>query len=184
MSRISGGPNKWLGLDQITGDTVDISEWLDFDFYDYVWYWNMPHLNILKDITKIGCWLGVLHMIKSNMCYWLINENSNVLSQTTVQHVTQDDAKTDEMKVRLEEFDEKLDLRLNDTNFVVENAETDGFFLDKIGYADDRIEMAEENAIEQDYFTVEGYDQHIGGQVIVMHGDDMVHGKVIKQARG
>jgi hypothetical protein len=47
---------------------------------------------------------------------------------------------------------------------MVENAET-GFFLDSVAYADDRIEMAEENAIEQDDFTEEGYDQDIGGQV-------------------
>jgi hypothetical protein len=40
-----------------------------------------------------------------------------------------------------------------------------GFFLDSVAYADDRIEMAEENAIEQDDFTEEGYDQDIGGQV-------------------
>jgi uncharacterized membrane protein len=61
------------------------------------------------------------------MCYWVLNENGNVLSLTMVQHVTQDDAKTDEMKTRLEEFDKKLNMRLNDTNFVVENA--DGRFL-------------------------------------------------------
>ncbi len=63
----------------------------------------------------------------SDMCYWVLNENGNVLSLTMVQHVTQDDAKTDEMKTRLEEFDKKLNMRLNDTNFVVENA--DGRFL-------------------------------------------------------
>jgi hypothetical protein len=84
MSWIARGPNKWPGLEQITGDSVDISEWLDFDFYDYVWYWNKPHLNILKDIPKIGRWLGVLHRIESDMCNWVINENSNIFSLTTV----------------------------------------------------------------------------------------------------
>jgi hypothetical protein len=38
MSRIVCGPNKCPGLKQITGDMVDISEWLDFDFYNYAWY--------------------------------------------------------------------------------------------------------------------------------------------------
>ncbi len=41
-------------------------------------------------------------------------------------------------------------MRLNDTDFVVENAEMEGFFLDDVGYADDGIEMVEENSIEQD----------------------------------
>jgi hypothetical protein len=149
------------GLEQITGDSIDISEWLDFNFYDYVWYWDKPHLDILKENPKIGCWLGVPHRVGSDMCCWVINENGNVLSQMTVQHVTQDDIKTDEMKARLEEFDKKLNMRLIDTNFVVENAEMEGFFLDDVGYADDGIKMMEENSIEQDDFTEETYDQYI-----------------------
>ena len=28
------------GLEKLTGDTVDISEWIDFEFYDLVWYWD------------------------------------------------------------------------------------------------------------------------------------------------
>jgi len=62
--------------------------------------------------------------------------------------------KTDDMKTRFEEFDKKLNTRLNDTNFVVENAEMEGFFLDDVGYADDGNKMVEENSIEQDEFTL------------------------------
>jgi hypothetical protein len=58
------------------------------------------------------------------------------------------------MKTRFEEFDKKLNTRLNDTNFVVENAEMEGFFLDDVGYADDGNKMVEENSIEQDDFTL------------------------------
>jgi hypothetical protein len=49
------------------------------------------------------------------------------------------------MKTRLEKFDKKLNTRLNDTIFVVENAEIEGFFLDDVGYVDDGMEMVEEN---------------------------------------
>jgi hypothetical protein len=31
------------------GQTVDISEWLDFDFYDRVWYWDQPK----TDMTNV-----------------------------------------------------------------------------------------------------------------------------------
>jgi hypothetical protein len=131
------------GVEQITGDSIDISEWLDFDFYDYVWYWDKPHSDILKENPKIGRWLGVSNRVGSDMWYWLLNENINVLSWTMVQHVTQDDAKTDEIKTRLEEFDKKLNMRLNDTNFVVEDAEMEGFFLDDVGYADNGNKIVE-----------------------------------------
>ena len=32
-----GADKRPTGLEQLTGDTIDISEWLDFDFYDRVW---------------------------------------------------------------------------------------------------------------------------------------------------
>jgi hypothetical protein len=33
---------------QVTGETPNISEWLDFEFYDLVWWWdqrNKPKIN-------------------------------------------------------------------------------------------------------------------------------------------
>ena len=27
-------------IEYLTGDRIDISEWLEFDFYDLVWFWN------------------------------------------------------------------------------------------------------------------------------------------------
>ena len=43
MSRTARGQDKRPGLGQITCDTVDISEWLDFEFYELCWYWDTPH---------------------------------------------------------------------------------------------------------------------------------------------
>ena len=34
------GKDGGLSLERLTGDTIDISEWLEFDFYDLVWFWN------------------------------------------------------------------------------------------------------------------------------------------------
>ena len=34
------GKDGVLSLERLTGDTIDISEWLEFDFYDLVWFWN------------------------------------------------------------------------------------------------------------------------------------------------
>ena len=32
----------WTSLDKVTGETPDISEYLDFGFYDYVWFIENP----------------------------------------------------------------------------------------------------------------------------------------------
>ncbi len=40
QSILARGEDQRPGLERITGDTINISEWLDFDFYALVWYWD------------------------------------------------------------------------------------------------------------------------------------------------
>ena len=54
LSRMAKGPDGRTGIEQVTGDTPDISEWLDFDFYDLVWYWDSPHLSMTDENPKLG----------------------------------------------------------------------------------------------------------------------------------
>jgi hypothetical protein len=42
MCRIARGKNGWTGYEEVTGETPDISEWIDFDFYDLIWYHDPP----------------------------------------------------------------------------------------------------------------------------------------------
>jgi hypothetical protein len=37
LTRMSCGDDGRSGYEQVTGETPDISEWLDFEFYDLVW---------------------------------------------------------------------------------------------------------------------------------------------------
>ena len=59
------------GLERFTGDMPDISEWLDFDIYDQVWFWDSPGK---EENPRPGWWLGVSHPIGSALCYWVIDE--------------------------------------------------------------------------------------------------------------
>jgi hypothetical protein len=119
------------------------------------------------------------------MCYWVINENGNVLARTTVQHVPEIDLRTDLVRKKAEDFEKNLVNRLDDANFLADDAEAQGFYMEDIIFDDlDDEEMVEKNAIEQDDFTDDAYDQYIGAELLLPHGDDMVHGKVIKRARG
>jgi len=40
LSRVSRGKDGRTGYEEITGQTADISEWLDFEFYDLVWWFD------------------------------------------------------------------------------------------------------------------------------------------------
>ena len=56
----------------ITGKTPDISEYLDFDFYDLVWYWRQPHPSLSEHDRELARWMGIAHRVGSDMCYWLM----------------------------------------------------------------------------------------------------------------
>ena len=181
MSRTARGSDKRTGMERITGDTPDISEWVDFDFYDPVWYWDNPDN---PENPLIGRWLGVAHRVGSDMCYWILKPNGHVLARTTVQHVPDLDLKKDEVKEKLQDFDNAVAVRLNDHSFLLPNV--GGMYLDDID--DDEYEGERDkisyDAPEQDDYTPEAYDQYLGAELLLPHGDEMVTGRVVKRARG
>ena len=79
-SRTSGKDGR-PALELLTGDMIDISEWLEFEFCELVLFWNKH-----SDYTKpmLGRWLGVSHRIGSAICYLILIEKGKVLSWTTV----------------------------------------------------------------------------------------------------
>ena len=91
MSRYLQTGQERTGWEQLTGQTPDISEWIDFTFYNLVWCHTSG--NELGTPQRIlGRWLGVSHRIGSHLCYWILTQSGKVLASTTVQHVTNDDA--------------------------------------------------------------------------------------------
>ena len=64
-------------LEKLTGVTIDISEWLEFEFYDLVGFWNNQ-----SDDTKpmLGGWLGVSHRVGSAIYYCILSDKGKVLS--------------------------------------------------------------------------------------------------------
>ena len=50
---ISRGDDGRPRLEEVMGHTIDISEWLDFEFYDLVWYWDERKAD-MADPKKIG----------------------------------------------------------------------------------------------------------------------------------
>ena len=58
-------------LENITGETEDILDYLDFGFYDQVWF----HENSGIDKLGLGCCLGVSHHTTGAMSYWILKAN-------------------------------------------------------------------------------------------------------------
>jgi hypothetical protein len=121
---MSRGRDGRTGYEAITGETPDISEWLDFDFYDWVWYHDPPDMmaETSEEIRKIGRWLGVANRVGSALTYWILTASgAKVIARSTVQHITAQEQLDKSIAKRLKVFQEDLNERLDDAGFVIDN---------------------------------------------------------------
>ncbi len=127
LNRIPRGQQQRTGIEIVTGETPDISEWIDFEFYDRKWYYDQKKIEIDGSGRRLARWLSVAHRVGSDLCFWLLLESGKVIAGTTVQHVVRDDYLNDNVKRSLESFDRSVEERLSDQNFMPDPA--DGFYI-------------------------------------------------------
>jgi hypothetical protein len=176
MSRTARGPEGRTGIERITGDSVDISEWLDFKFYDVVWYWHGEDPTS-EENPRIGRWLGVSHRVIAKMCYWIITSKAQVLSRTTVQHVPYIDQKSLDIRQKITAFDESLRAKLSDMGYVDDSGAFD--YIQETDITNDEVE--EPMAAQQDDYTPDAYDQYLGAELITTYFGDFRYACVTKR---
>ena len=176
MQFIPRGPSGRTGYELVTGSTPDISEYCDFDFYDLVWYHVEKHPPLSKESRQLARWIGVAHRIGSDLCYWLMPVSGTPIAETTVQHVTAEDLRDRDIANRIEEFDETLRTRLDDTNFKLQG-DSDFYMEDFYDDSDDPAYGDGSNtpgdreydmsAEKQDMDEIDSIDKYIGAQIIL-----------------
>ena len=72
-------------LEIITGETPDITEYMDFGSYDWITFRSNGELGK----PELGRWLGVSHRVGQLMSYWLLPKSGIPLSCSIVQRLTQ-----------------------------------------------------------------------------------------------
>ncbi|KAI2495086.1 Reverse transcriptase (RNA-dependent DNA polymerase) [Fragilaria crotonensis] len=191
-SNSSRGLDGRCPLEQITGETVDISEYLDFGFYDWVWYRENAGLGE----TKVGRWLGVSHRIGTLMSFWVLSSSGKVLSRTTVQRMTQLEMQLEENKTRMKDFSEQLTERIVGGNDIVaedengnvileiddwDNPAFDSEFVEKFGRTinDPTIKEADQD------FTPDSFDDTYLNMELALprEGGEVQFGRVVKRLR-
>ena len=175
---VARGPDWRTPYEEITGDTPDISEWVDFIFYDWVWYWDQPGD---EDNPKIGRWLGVSHRIGSKMCYWVLKSNGQVLSRSTIQRMPRLDRQNDAYLLRMTNFTRNIEHLLSDADQVIAD-EPSPFYID-----DEDGDLEPTTTWEEDadhYEDPDAFDEYIGAKVMLPHGNEKIQGRVTKRVRG
>lgn len=188
-SNTARGLNGRCPLEKITGESVDITEYLDFGFYDWVWFKENAGLGE----TKIGRWLGVSHRIGPLMSYWVLTRDGQVLSRTTVQRVTNLELKTDENVTRCNEFDKSISAKVGDAEQFIDDgkvrpidwAESDDSFDEEFN-DEFRNVVNDPNVPEADTaFTPDMYDDTYLNMELALPrgGGEVEFARVVKRMR-
>ena len=172
LSRTYNHKTQRTGLEHLAGDMPDISESLDFNLYNKVWFWDSPHK---EENPRPGHWLGVSHRIRSALCYWVIDHKGDVFSCTTVQHVTEQDLQSGDIHKQFKQLVSSLNECLSDHNFISSDAadmlyEED--LEDQFNEVDEGIDnpelIGESGLVGNIEEGTNVYDEYFGAKLILM----------------
>ena len=193
QSILARGEDQRPGLERITGDTINISEWLDFDFYALVWYWDQKKMDMTDEQARIGRWLGIAHRVGSDMTYWILTETGNVIARSTVQHITITDLATQAIQTRVDTFTHHLTERLSNDNFTIDLPDHVFYLQDDDSDHDPPAvaipadaeygDMMQSDKPDADDVEYETFDQYLGAEFIVNWNGEPTTAKVTKRAR-
>ena len=94
----------------LTGETPNISEYLDFGWYDRFWHKEDAGLGE----TKLGRFLRLSHKVGSLVSYWVLQKTGIPISRMTVQRVTHLETQSDAKKKRFEHYEKALNERFHE----------------------------------------------------------------------
>ena len=175
-------------LECLTGETVDISEYLDFGFWDRVWYKSDAGIGE----TKLARFLGISHRVGSLMSYWVLPDSGIPESRTTVQRVTVPESFTEANITRFKQYDEKIAARFKegrlskvgdkpDPNDYEDLLADDEDFAEEFNRTFSNDEVKEEDITP----TPEQFDGYINMEIAIDRGDEYPElGKVVKRIKG
>jgi hypothetical protein len=172
----------------IDGNTPDISEYAQFDWYQLVWYID-PAVQFPDDTRKLGRWIGVAHDVGSPMTFWVLPQSCRVVARSTVTPLTDDELSSLVVQGRIAELDMAIKAKIGDT---LKDAEIDEELLemmpeipDDIFLPDQTDEPADADAVmpEADDYTPEAFDEYLMAEVLLPNMGTIAKAKVTGRKR-
>ena len=159
----------------LTGNTPDISEFLEFEWYQPVWYYEPTAFP--EQRKHLARWIGVAHRVGQAMCYWLLPESGIPIARTSIQPIASDEINTDTFREILSKFNQQIGDKLKMTNDPIQ-----GFQL----YREDIDEDLDNDIIEPDppLNTEEDvFDQLLLAQPLLNTAEGKLKAKIIGRKR-
>ena len=163
------------GWESVFGNTPDISEFLDFDFYSWVWIWEPGNKK-----ASLGRWLGVNHYCQEALSSFVLKENGTIVTCTTVQALTKDDLAVPHYITMMEHHARNSHKVLTVKTYNLQYPEGIDEFrcLEKVADPLDDLEFSVEEVDEADKYNVDMYNRLVGAQIELSRGGETVKGRV------
>ena len=87
------------------GFTPDISELVEFGWYQWICYHDPVH----PDRNNLGRWLGPAHNVGQGLAYYILNANAEVIVRSTVSSIEDDDIAPMDLGERQKEFTDRVE---------------------------------------------------------------------------
>jgi len=79
----------------VTGNTPDISEYLQFSWYQPLFYYDPT--NFPEDRELIGRFIGVAHNVGQALCYWILPKSGRPIARTTIRPISEAELQTEQV---------------------------------------------------------------------------------------
>ena len=180
------GPDGMTGYQMITGKRPDISELLDFEFYQLVWM-HTEGKDLAKPNRELARWLGIARIVGGDMTYWVLPKSCIPVAESTVQHVTVSDMDEPDMKERVEKFNKDMREKIaRNTQLVPKTNESMCYLQDEYARPMVNQDMSwahgdptagfgrhEELKEEEDEYDLSNMDNFINSEVLLKVDDIM-----------
>ena len=182
---------------KVHGYTPDISEYLTFAWYDWVWY----HEPNNPDKSLIGRWLGPAHDIGQGLAYYVLNDKGKVVIRSTVSPLTNEEFTSPSIQSQMSHYTTSMesfignfchstqdhyencdddpyanifeDDELDDEHIEAQERDQDGNFIDR----------PEADSIDFDAPFMEANDKYVGTKIPLPHTSGEKMQATIKQRK-
>ena len=109
---LENSANGGITLTNVTGNTVDILEYLVFGLYNKAWFKDNDGIPPSETVR----WSCISHLTGRLMCYNILTQTVKVISRSTLHQGTNIELYTDEVKETFVEFDVEINQRIKVDN--------------------------------------------------------------------
>jgi hypothetical protein len=166
----------------VCGRTPDISEYLDYAWYETVWYYDQE-ANFPEPRRKMAKWLGVAHRVGQALCYYVLPSSGRPIVRSTVQPLTHEEKESQEILQQIKELDQSITSSVSTLPQQPLLQELQDVDVNDIAYKPYLPMEPEAEKPDADEFTPTECDQLIAAEVLIPKDDVLQPATVISRKR-